>query len=123
MHLNKALPDAEILFHDYVEWVQLIDYEHVPFRFKRCHALGHLFRDCPLSQKPSFPAGPDMPKADGFTKVSSRRRSHKKSTSNSKMPQPSPSKPSTRRREITRETKEREGGREGGGKKRGGGRG
>jgi len=95
MHLNKALPDAEILFHDYVEWVQLIDYEHVPFRCRRCHALGHLFRDCTLSQKHSFRAGPDMPKADGFIKVASRRRSHKKSASNSKMPQPSSSKRST----------------------------
>lgn len=61
MHLNKALPDAVSILHDDVEWVQLVDYEHVPFRCRRCHALGHLYRDCTLTKKPSSPSPPEKP--------------------------------------------------------------
>jgi len=43
MHLSKALPDVVSLYHDDYEWLQTIDYEHVPFRCRKCHALGHLF--------------------------------------------------------------------------------
>lgn len=32
MLLNKALPDSVSLFHDDFEWIQTIDYEHLPFR-------------------------------------------------------------------------------------------
>lgn len=82
--------------HDDIEWVQLIDYEHVPFRCRRCHALGHLFRDYPFVPKPSPVAGSDSSGADGFTKVTNCRRNHKKQASNSRAPLASSSKPSTR---------------------------
>lgn len=95
MHLNQVLPDAVSLFHDDIEWVQLIDYKHVPFRCRKCHDLGHLFRDCPLNQKPSSQTSSDKPTPDGFTKVASRRRNHKKSATNPKMHLASSSKPST----------------------------
>lgn len=95
MRLSKALSDAVSIYHDDVEWVQLIDYEHVPFRCRRCHALGHLFRDCPLNKKPSSPSAPDKSEFDGFTKVANRKKNHKKPASNPKMPQSSSSKPST----------------------------
>ena len=28
-------------------WQQVLDYEGVPFRFRKCHEVGHLFKDCP----------------------------------------------------------------------------
>lgn len=31
--------------------VQLLDYEGVPFRCRRCHKVGHLAKDCPLNKK------------------------------------------------------------------------
>lgn len=27
---------------------KLLDYEGVPFRCKRCHKVGHLYKDCPM---------------------------------------------------------------------------
>lgn len=52
MKLGKALMDLVSLLHDEFEWIQPIDYEHVPFRCRRCHAHGHLFHDCPLNAPP-----------------------------------------------------------------------
>lgn len=95
MHLNKALPDKVSINHEDVEWVQLIDYEHVPFRCRRCHALGHLYRDCPLTQNPSTPFAPEKPEYDDFTKATSHRSGHKKPMPNPKFPQASTSQPST----------------------------
>ena len=81
MHLAQALPESVSLYHDDFEWVQSIDYEHVPFRGRKFHAHGHLFRDFPLNASPSKPSevssGPD---ADGFTKVQSRRCHNKQSS-------------------------------------------
>ena len=52
MCLDMALLDSVSLFHDDYEWIQPLDYEHVPFHCRKCHALGHLFRDFPLNAKP-----------------------------------------------------------------------
>lgn len=30
---------------------QIIDYEGIPYRCRRCHQVGHLYRDCPLLKK------------------------------------------------------------------------
>ena len=95
MNLNKALPNAVSLLHDDYKWVQLIDYEHVPFRCGRCHALGHLFSDCPLNKKSSPLSASDKSESDGFTKVSNRRKNHKKVAPNPRRPQATASKPST----------------------------
>ena len=95
MHLSKALLDAVSLYHDDVEWVQLIDYEHVSFRCRRCHAIGHLFCDYPLNKKPLTPSAFDKPDSDGFTKVTNRRKNHMKPIISPKLPHASSSKPST----------------------------
>lgn len=50
MDLSRALPDEVILEFFDEEWVQIIDYEHIPFRCYRSHEHGHLFRDFPLSK-------------------------------------------------------------------------
>jgi len=43
MHLNKALLNLVSLFHHDFEWIQTLEYGHVPFRRRKCHAYGHLF--------------------------------------------------------------------------------
>lgn len=55
MHLDKALPDSVSLYHDDYEWIQPLDYEHVPFCCRKFHADGHLCRHCPLNAKANTP--------------------------------------------------------------------
>jgi len=93
--LKQPLPDTVSLSHEDVEWIQLIEYEHVPFRCRKCHDLGHLYRDCPLNSKPMAQGDQENPTADGFTKVTNRRRGNKKHTIQTKPDQKDPSKPST----------------------------
>lgn len=50
MDLSRALPDEVILEVFDEEWVQRVDYEHIPFRCRRCHEHWNLFRDCPLGK-------------------------------------------------------------------------
>lgn len=50
MDLSGALLDEVILEFFDEEWVQTVDYEHIPFRCRRCHEQGHIFRDFPLSK-------------------------------------------------------------------------
>lgn len=69
MHLAKALTDSVSLFHDDFEWIQTIDYENVPFQFRKCHEHGHIFRDSPLNTPPKPTPTSKSTDAEGFTKV------------------------------------------------------
>eukprot|EP00253_Pinus_taeda_P034473 PITA_34473 len=80
MHLTKALTDSVSLFHDDFEWIQTLDYEHIPFRCRKCHEHGHLFRDFPLNPQPKPPVNDLRTNSEGFTKIPNRRRHAKKST-------------------------------------------
>lgn len=95
MHLDKALPNAVSIYHDDFEWIQPLDYEHVPFRCPRCHAHGHLFRDCPLNAQAQNKEADVNPEADGFTKVPTRRQHSKKPSATGKKSTPSSNAPST----------------------------
>jgi hypothetical protein len=50
MHISKDPPDSICLVHEDTEWIQTLDYEHVPFRCHKCHEHGHLFRDFPQNK-------------------------------------------------------------------------
>jgi len=44
MNISKAFPGSvTIEYHD-EDWIQTIDYEHIPFHYKKCHEIGHLLR-------------------------------------------------------------------------------
>ena len=73
MDLSKALPEAIRLLWDDDEWIQNLDYEQVPFRCRRCHEYGHLFRECPLNHPKSLVNKVLNPSDPGFSKVSSRK--------------------------------------------------
>jgi len=79
LDISQDLPEAIELTHDDEDWVQAIDYEQLPFRCRRCHEHGHLFRDCPLN-KPQGNSGTSSENKDGegFIKVTNRKRAAKR---------------------------------------------
>lgn len=95
MRLDKALPDSVSLFHDDYEWTQSLDYEHVPFCCRKCHAHGNLFCGCLLNAKPQSPDPSEKSAQDGFTKVANRKILHKKSSTGKKPQEDVASFPST----------------------------
>jgi len=51
MDVSGALHEGVWLDYRDEEYFQALDYEHIPFRCRKCHEHGHLIRDCPLNQK------------------------------------------------------------------------
>jgi len=96
MHLTKSLADSVSLFHDDFEWIQPLDYENIPFRCRKCHEHGHLFRDCPLNSQPKSSNDDSGKDSDGFTKIPHRPRHAKKNNTAPK----SPKKPVSQNRFI-----------------------
>jgi hypothetical protein len=72
MNISKALPGAVTLEYQDEDWLQTLDYEHIPFRCRRCHEHGHLFRDCPLLKQNA--SAKESKQTDGFTTVTAKRR-------------------------------------------------
>jgi len=103
MHLTKALVDSVSLFHDDFEWIQPLDYEHIPFRCWKCHEHGHLFRDCPLNSQPKTSANESRKDSEGFIKFPNHRRHAK---NNPAVPE-SPKKPESQNRFILLSSQDR----------------
>ena len=59
------------------DWYQPIHYEHIPFRCRRCHEHGNLFRDFPDNKPSNQQKLKDQKDEDGFTKVAGRKRTTK----------------------------------------------
>jgi hypothetical protein len=76
MDISKPLPGSITLEYQDEDWNQPLDYEHIPFRCRKCHEHGHLFRDCPLNA--SAPKSSDPKQKDGFTSVTGRRKNPSK---------------------------------------------
>jgi hypothetical protein len=67
MDISRALPGSVTLEYQDEDWSQTIDYEHIPFRCRKFHEHGHLFRDSPLNSQ-----GPNVGEAKqkyGFTTI------------------------------------------------------
>ena len=60
------------------EWVQTIEYEHIPFRCLRCHEHGHLLRDCPLSKAEHKNKNNTMKETNNFHRVVHKGKNGKK---------------------------------------------
>jgi hypothetical protein len=80
MNISKSLPGSVTLEYQDEEWAQTIDYEHIPFRCRKFHEHGHLFRDFPLNA-PTKPEVEEKPK-DRFTQVQNHKRQAQKKPNN-----------------------------------------
>jgi len=78
MDLLGALPNEIIMEVFDKEWVQTVDYEHIPFRCRRCHEHGHLLRDRPLSKENNKEKLNTTKDTENFQKVASRGRGRRK---------------------------------------------
>ena len=80
MNISEPLPEMIELEYEGKVWLQLLDYEYIPFRCRRCHEYGHLYKSCPLNevqQQPHQASGKEEQNRqteDGFITVNSRRR-------------------------------------------------
>jgi len=78
MDLSGALPDEVILEVLDEEWVQTVNYEHIPFRCHKFHEHGHLFRDCPLSKTRNISKNNTMKYSESFHKVVQKGKGNKR---------------------------------------------
>jgi hypothetical protein len=88
MDISKALPGSITLEYQDDDWSQTIDYEHIPFRCRKCHEHGHLFRDCPLNATAPKPS--EAKQKDGFTSVTGRRKTPSKKQNQKSAPKAHP---------------------------------
>jgi hypothetical protein len=56
------------------DWVQPIDYEHIPFRCRKCHEHGHLFWDFPQNQALRNNKGKEEKDTNDFVKTPNKRK-------------------------------------------------
>lgn len=78
MDLSRALPDEVILEVCDEEWVETVDYEHIPFRCRKCHEHGHLFRDFPLNKMENKNKAITMKDTKNFHKVNHKGKGRKR---------------------------------------------
>jgi hypothetical protein len=74
LNIEKPLPGTIVLKYQDEDWIQTIDYEHIPFRCRKCHEHGHLFRECPLNATPKEGNPEDGKDKDGFAQPRGKRR-------------------------------------------------
>ena len=74
MDISGELLEGINLTWDDEDCFQTLDYEHIPFRCRRCHEHGHLYRECPLATMAQGGKPKEDKDAEGFTKVTGRKR-------------------------------------------------
>jgi hypothetical protein len=80
MNISEPLPDMIELEYAGKIWQQMLDYEHVPFRCRRCHEYGHLYKSCPLNSPLQQSLNVNKPEQnprkdeEGFTLISNKKR-------------------------------------------------
>jgi hypothetical protein len=80
MIIDNPLPGSLTLEYQDEEWIETIDYEHIPFRCWKCYEHDHLFRDLPLNATPKSNEGFNENPKDSFTQVQGRIRNPKKNS-------------------------------------------
>lgn len=81
MNIANPIPEAvELEYHEEV-WQQALDYEHIPFRCRKCHEYGHLYKECPLKaeeeERKTKQQRKNTEDNEGFQEIKNRKRSVK----------------------------------------------
>ena len=79
LDISKELPASIKFSWHNEEWIQDIDYEHIPFRCQKCHEYGHLFHECPQNHMQS--SSPNLARekdVEGFKKVGNKQQMTKR---------------------------------------------
>ena len=76
MDILKALPGSVTIEYEDEDWNQTIDYEHIPFRCRKCHEHGHLFCDFLLNAQ--NPRQGDEKKKDGYKTITGRKNNQER---------------------------------------------
>ena len=89
MNIAEPLPEhIELEYHDTI-WQQPLDYEHIPFRCRRCHEYGHLYRQCPLNKEEEYIRKKEEQHSEverteetdkGFQQVTKKKKARKEGT-------------------------------------------
>jgi len=82
IELSGALLEEIILEVFDEEWVQIVDYDHIPFRCHKCHEHGHIFRDCTLNKEMNKSRSTIVKEANNFQKVVNRCKGSKRGMRN-----------------------------------------
>ena len=72
--LSHPLPASFMLRGEEKVWEKLIDYEHIPFHYHKCHKHGHLLRDFPMNQTQNNVSTVESKDATRFTKVAHKMK-------------------------------------------------
>ena len=78
MDLTKELPKAIRMSWEDEDYLQTLDYKQIPFRCRRCHQYGHMFRDFPTNIPKTTTRKEEEKQDQGFNRVSSRKRGGRK---------------------------------------------
>jgi hypothetical protein len=74
MNVANALPESIVVSYQDEEWIQPLDYEHIPLCCRKCHVHGHIFRDFPLNAPVQGNKAKEETDLEGFTKIQSKRK-------------------------------------------------
>jgi hypothetical protein len=80
LDVSGAIPESIALSYEDFEWMQTLDYEFIPFRCRKCHENGHLYRDFPLTQTPKQSSHKSQPDPEVFTPIPKARKPLPKKT-------------------------------------------
>jgi hypothetical protein len=74
MNVANSIPDSIVVSYQDEEWIQPLNYEHIPFQCRKFHVHGHLFRDCPLNSPTQGSKVKEEIDLEGFTKIQGKRK-------------------------------------------------
>jgi len=78
LNVSRALPNSICLWYQDLEWIQSLDYKHIPFHYIKCHEHGHLLWYCPLNRLQDLENTHQSKDEEGFETVNIRLRNNRK---------------------------------------------